>query len=94
MRNPGSGACSAPGRMPTLRNLKPASRTLTDHQPQAREIPLVAPADPARAVAWRNGERVRLADFLGDVAALARRLPEQRYMLYLCEDRYRFLVAF
>jgi acyl-CoA synthetase (AMP-forming)/AMP-acid ligase II len=32
--------------------------------------------------------------FLADVAALAARLPDHRYILNLCTDRYRFMVGF
>ena len=40
------------------------------------------------------GEPVTCARFLRDVAATAERLPDRRYALNLCSDRYQFLVAF
>lgn len=57
-------------------------------------LPLWAPADPDRAIAWCDGRLVRLGDFARHVAALAARLPAQGAMLDLCEDRYHFLVAY
>ena len=64
----------------------------------SREIPALAPlpcaATPERAIAWRNGRAVRVAEFLAEVQALAQRLPQAEAAVNLCEDRYAFLVAF
>jgi acyl-coenzyme A synthetase/AMP-(fatty) acid ligase len=60
--------------------------------PPAR--PLLAVPDLARCLAWRGGRPVRAGAFLAEVAALAARLPAGRQAVNLCEDRYRFLVAF
>jgi acyl-coenzyme A synthetase/AMP-(fatty) acid ligase len=57
-------------------------------------LPLLAPADPARPVAWLQGRAVSLAQFCTHVRAVARHLPPSGSMLNLCEDRYRFLVAY
>lgn len=58
------------------------------------QIPLLADGDFSRVFA-RHGEReVSAAEFLADVLALAERLPEARYALNLCTQRYHFLVAF
>lgn len=57
-------------------------------------LPLWAPADPARPIAWRDGRAVSLADFSAHVAALAAALPGGGAMINLCEDRYLFLVAY
>src|SRR6185437_2698169 len=43
---------------------------------------------------WRGATPIRGARFLGDVAALAARLPDRPHALNLCRDRYHFLVAF
>ena len=43
---------------------------------------------------WRGSTPIRGARFLGDVAALAARLPDRPHALNLCRDRYHFLVAF
>ena len=57
-------------------------------------IPLLAPAAPDTPIAWRDGQPVSRAIFLRHVASVARCLPAARFILNLCEDRYRFLVAF
>ena len=57
-------------------------------------IPLLAPFAPDTPFAWRHGQSVSRTAFLRDVASVARRLPPARFILNLCEDRYRFLVAF
>ncbi|MHB1304512.1 MAG: AMP-binding protein [Acidiphilium sp.] len=45
-------------------------------------------------VAVRARRPIGRAEFLRDVAALAARLPDHRYILNLCADRYRFMVGF
>ncbi|MBS1223736.1 MAG: hypothetical protein H6R24_414 [Proteobacteria bacterium] len=57
-------------------------------------IPLLAPAALDAPIAWRDGQPVSRATFLRHVAGVVRRLPPARFILNLCEDRYRFLVAF
>ena len=57
-------------------------------------IPLLAPVAPDTPIAWRQGQSVSRAAFLRDVTGVARRLPSARFIFNLCEDRYRFLVAF
>ena len=47
-----------------------------------------------RAVAMRHGRRIKRSEFWGEVAALAAKLPTQKYILNLCTDRYRFMVGF
>ncbi|MCB1770407.1 MAG: acyl-CoA synthetase [Candidatus Competibacteraceae bacterium] len=42
---------------------------------------------------WRD-RVVSRARFLGDIACIARQLPAARFIVNLCEDRYRFLAAF
>lgn len=64
-----------------------------EHNP-APAIPLLAEADLSRTFAWRAGVAVTVGEFLAEVEALARRLPNARYAVNLCEDRYRFLVSF
>lgn len=63
----------------------------------AAALPLFVSADPQRPVAWRRGAPVLLAELQGHVAAVVAQLPKQdasAAMINLCEDRYRFLVAF
>ncbi|MDY6945913.1 MAG: AMP-binding protein [Pseudomonadota bacterium] len=58
-------------------------------------LPLFVSADPQRPIAWRHGAPVLLGEFQGHVAAVVAQLPEQAAaMINLCDDRYRFLVAF
>jgi acyl-coenzyme A synthetase/AMP-(fatty) acid ligase len=56
--------------------------------------PLWVPADPQRPIAWRDGRAVTLSEFAQQVAALANALPVSGAMINLCEERYRFLVAY
>jgi acyl-coenzyme A synthetase/AMP-(fatty) acid ligase len=60
----------------------------------AERLPLLAGVDMARSVSWRAGQPVPVAQFLGEAAALAGRLPPGDHVFNLCEDRYRFVVAF
>lgn len=57
-------------------------------------IPLLAPTAPDVPIAWWRGQPISRAAFLRHVAGVARRLPSARFIRNLCEDRYRFLVAF
>jgi hypothetical protein len=57
-------------------------------------LPLLAPADAARPMAYLQGRAVSLAQFWAHVQAIAQRLPGAGSMLNLCEDRYRFLAAY
>lgn len=72
------------------------ARTARDARPHERvaSLPLWSPDDPARLVMWRNGVGVSLAELSRDVAALARDVPQRAAMINLCDDRYRFLVAY
>lgn len=49
---------------------------------------------PERFVAIDGARAVTLASFLRHVRGVAASLPPARHALNLCEDRYRFLVAF
>jgi acyl-coenzyme A synthetase/AMP-(fatty) acid ligase len=60
-------------------------------------LPLFSPEDPRRPIAFRHGRRIDLAEFRNDVAKVVARLPAgnaTRAMINLCDDRYRFLVAY
>jgi acyl-coenzyme A synthetase/AMP-(fatty) acid ligase len=54
---------------------------------------LLGSGDDDRIVAVRAGRVIGRDEFLRDVAALAARLPARKYVLNLCTDRYRFMVA-
>jgi acyl-coenzyme A synthetase/AMP-(fatty) acid ligase len=64
------------------------------HDALPAAVPLLADADVSRLFAWRDGKAVTAGEFLADVNALAARLPSARHVVNLCEDRYRFVVAF
>ena len=56
-------------------------------------LPLFAHAAD-QAIAWRADRLITAQTFLHHVTTLANDLPERRYAINLCEDRYLFLVAF
>jgi len=60
----------------------------------AAALPLVRGFSPGAAFAYRDRRAVAVEDFLRDAAQLAGMLPERRYILNLCTDRYRFAVGF
>ena len=64
-----------------------------DECPARAAIPLIA-GDGERAIAFAGGRVRTVAGFRDDVARLAATLPSPGAMVNLCEDRYRFLVAF
>lgn len=57
-------------------------------------LPLTAPREPERVIAWRPEGPVTQARFLADVARLADCLPAGSSVLNVCQDRYRFMVGF
>lgn len=58
------------------------------------DAPLLAHAQPHDRVATRAGQPIRADRFVGDVVALAARLPAADYVLNICHDRYAFAVTF
>lgn len=60
----------------------------------ARKLPLLSAAAPDAPIACWQDRIVSRAAFLRQVAGVARALPSARFILNLCEDRYRFMVAF
>lgn len=56
-------------------------------------LPLLAAFDPARVIAWRDGEPVCAARFLADAEGQAALLPARGPVLNLCGDRYCFAVG-
>jgi acyl-coenzyme A synthetase/AMP-(fatty) acid ligase len=57
-------------------------------------LALIAPAGRRRPLAWRGARGISQQQFLHDVQTLAARLPPAAQAFNLCEDRYRFMVAF
>jgi acyl-coenzyme A synthetase/AMP-(fatty) acid ligase len=56
--------------------------------------PLVRGFCAGAAFAYRKGSRLSIERFLRDVSRLAASLPDRRYLLNLCTDRYHFAVGF
>ena len=54
----------------------------------------LAIGSPDRTIAFDGDRQVTLATFLAQVRGVAAGLPAGRHAINLCEDRYRFLVAF
>jgi acyl-coenzyme A synthetase/AMP-(fatty) acid ligase len=71
----------------------PTQQTAEETTGQAR-LALADGADAAAAIAFDAAGSVTRAAFLAEVAAVAAQLPDAPQAVNLCEDRYRFLVAF
>lgn len=61
-------------------------------------LPLVAHGDPRAPIAWRPvadgcAACIDVQTFLADVARLQALLPDNRHILNVCNDRYRFMVG-
>ncbi len=59
----------------------------------APALPLLSARDLAAPLAWRRGEAVSAAAFLGQAQALACQLPAAGRPINLCQDRYRFALG-
>src|SRR5438105_5666120 len=57
-------------------------------------LPLINCADLSRPFVCVAERTVTAREWLAEVHALAEVLPQRRYLLNYCEDRYRFSVAF
>jgi len=57
------------------------------------DIPLIRNFDAGAVFAFRNRRPVRVKEFLGEVRRLADLLPDRRYVVNLCADRYQFAVG-
>jgi acyl-coenzyme A synthetase/AMP-(fatty) acid ligase len=58
------------------------------------DLPLIDGFDPDGVFAYREDRPIRAGEFLGDVRRLADSLPDRRFVLNLCTDRYNFTVGF
>lgn len=56
--------------------------------------PLIATYQPDRNFAWRHGKAVSCGRALSDIQALTRRLKPNTPYINLCDERYRFILAF
>ena len=61
---------------------------------QNTAYPLVREVEDDRPVAIQSNRPISRRQFLADAAALAARLPAQKYVVNLCTDRYHFMVGF
>ncbi|MGB8883255.1 MAG: beta-hydroxyacyl-ACP dehydratase, partial [Azonexus sp.] len=57
-------------------------------------FPLVRHGSLDDIFAWLPDGSIRVRRFLADAEALAAQLPGERYLLNICQDRYRFAVGF
>ena len=56
-------------------------------------LPLIAGFDAAAPLLWHPQGALSAAEFLRGVLALAEALPDERYLVNLCEQRAHFLTA-
>jgi len=59
-----------------------------------KSFPLVRHGSLDDIFAWLPDGSVKVRNFLADAEALAAQLPSDRYLLNVCQDRYRFAVGF
>lgn len=57
------------------------------------QFPLLRPRLPNAVVSYRDGQAVKVREFLSDVRILSEQLPKRKYVLNLCVDRYLFAVG-
>ena len=57
------------------------------------DIPLIRNFDAGAVFAFRERRPIRVEEFLGEVRRLADLLPDRRYVVNLCSDRYQFAVG-
>lgn len=57
-------------------------------------LPLIAAYHPERTFAWRQGEALGCGRVLSEIQTLAQCLTPDRPYVVVCEDRYRFTLAF
>lgn len=56
--------------------------------------PLVTHSELSDVIAYRHGAAISVAQYLADVYFCAERLPQSKYVLLACQDRYAFAVGF
>ncbi len=57
-------------------------------------LPLVTHSNLQADIAWVQGKRISVAQYLADVSYCAAQLPDQSHVLVACQDRYAFAVCF
>ena len=58
------------------------------------DLPLINGFDSGAVFAHQENRPIRVGEFLSDVGRLAGSLPDRRFVLNLCTDRYHFSVGF
>ncbi len=56
-------------------------------------IPFLGHRDHSAVLAWRDDQPVRVGEFLRDLTVVSAALPDRRFLVNLCSDRYRFAVG-
>ena len=56
--------------------------------------PLVTHTELSDVIAYRHGAAISVSQYLADVHFCAERLPQAKYVLLACQDRYAFAVGF
>lgn len=57
------------------------------------DINFLGHRERSAVVAWRGDQPVRVGEFLSDLAVVSAALPDRRFLVNLCADRYRFAVG-
>jgi len=74
--------------------IQPARECVAPPDPGAAVLSPIVNGDARRAIAFDERGETTLATFLAQVRGVAAALPPGRHAVNLCQDRYRFLVAF
>ncbi len=67
---------------------------VVEHRDSGATQQVLASGDGARALLFDGDGAIALADYFAQVRGLAAMLPAAGHVINLCEDRYKFLVAF
>lgn len=71
----------------------PARRTYA-HLTAPAGYPLISHDSPMSTIAWRHDRVYTVQEFLRSAWGLAARLPNKRFAINLCKDRYHFALVF
>jgi uncharacterized membrane protein len=78
----------------TIKKMINTDMRLVMRPEQAVSIPLIAHQNQNDIVAFRDDMKITRSAFLRHVYIVASQVPEQLYIINLCEDRYYFTVLF
>lgn len=57
-------------------------------------LPFLMHSSPDAIISVQNGQAMTCTQLLSYVYAVSKRLPDEKFVLNLCEDRFRFLISF